>query len=52
MLAGKQESMKLGNLDALRDWGYAREYMEGAWKMLQQEQVIYIVGAKRKLLSI
>ena len=34
---GKQ-SLYLGNLDAKRDWGYAPEYVEGMWRMLQQEQ--------------
>ena len=33
---GKQECVELGNLDAKRDWGYAKEYVEGMWKMLQQ----------------
>jgi GDPmannose 4,6-dehydratase len=28
----------LGNLDAKRDWGYARDYMEGAWQMLQSDE--------------
>lgn len=32
---GKQDWVELGNLDALRDWGYAKEYVEGMWKMLQ-----------------
>lgn len=32
---GKQEVLELGNLDAKRDWGYAAEYVEGMWKMLQ-----------------
>ena len=35
---GKQDSLFLGNLDAKRDWGYAPEYVEGMWRMLQQEQ--------------
>lgn len=35
---GKQESLFLGNLDAKRDWGYAPEYVEGMWRMLQQDQ--------------
>lgn len=35
---GKQEILELGNLDAKRDWGYAPEYMEGAWLMLQQDE--------------
>ncbi len=38
ILAGKQECLYLGNLDAKRDWGYAPEYVEGMWRMLQQEK--------------
>ncbi|CAO3569120.1 unnamed protein product [Mortierella alpina] len=34
---GKQECLYLGNLDAKRDWGHARDYVEGMWRMLQQE---------------
>jgi GDPmannose 4,6-dehydratase len=37
ILRGERESIGLGNLDAKRDWGYARDYMEGAWMMMQQE---------------
>jgi GDPmannose 4,6-dehydratase len=37
ILRGEQDSLALGNLEAKRDWGYARDYMEGAWLMLQQE---------------
>jgi GDPmannose 4,6-dehydratase len=33
---GLQDRLVLGNLDARRDWGYARDYMEAAWLMLQQ----------------
>ncbi len=33
---GKQEVLRLGNLDAKRDWGYAKEYVEMMWRMLQQ----------------
>jgi GDPmannose 4,6-dehydratase len=36
--AGLQEKLYLGNLDAKRDWGYAKEYVEAMWLMLQQEQ--------------
>jgi GDPmannose 4,6-dehydratase len=32
---GKQKELVLGNLDAIRDWGYAPEYAEGMWRMLQ-----------------
>jgi GDPmannose 4,6-dehydratase len=35
---GKQELLELGNIDAKRDWGYAKEYVEGMWRMLQAEQ--------------
>ena len=36
--AGVQTSINLGNLDAYRDWGYAGEYVEAMWLMLQQEK--------------
>ncbi len=35
---GKQERLYLGNLSSLRDWGYAKDYVECMWLMLQQEQ--------------
>lgn len=35
---GLQESIYLGNLDSLRDWGHARDYVKAQWLMLQQEQ--------------
>ena len=35
---GKQEMLELGNLDAKRDWGYAGDYVEGMWRILQQEK--------------
>ncbi len=35
---GLQEKLYLGNLDARRDWGYAKEYVEAMWLMLQQEK--------------
>ncbi len=34
---GKQDKIYLGNLDAKRDWGYAKDYVEGMWLMLQQD---------------
>ena len=36
--AGVQDHVTLGNLDAVRDWGYAPEYVEGMWRMLQQDE--------------
>ncbi len=35
---GKQEVVELGNLDAQRDWGHAREYVDGMWRMLQHDE--------------
>lgn len=35
---GKQDHIELGNLDAKRDWGYAGDYVEGMWRMLQQDK--------------
>ena len=36
--AGQQKTVFLGNLDAVRDWGYAKEYVESMWLMLQQDK--------------
>lgn len=36
--AGLQDKLYLGNLDAKRDWGYAKEYVEAMWLMLQQDE--------------
>ena len=36
--AGQQEQLRLGNLDARRDWGYARDYVEAMWLILQQDE--------------
>lgn len=38
ILRGDQSELVLGNLYARRDWGYARDYMDGAWRMLQQDE--------------
>jgi GDPmannose 4,6-dehydratase len=43
--AGKQDHLYLGNLDAIRDWGYAPEYVEAMWRMLQaDEPTDYVVA--------
>src|ERR1043165_5506876 len=34
----KQEALYLGNLDARRDWGHARDYVEGMWRILQHSE--------------
>ena len=36
--AGLQDKLYLGNLDAKRDWGYAKEYVEAMWRMVQQDE--------------
>ncbi|MCA1697181.1 MAG: GDP-mannose 4,6-dehydratase, partial [Actinobacteria bacterium] len=43
--AGLQEKLYLGNLDAKRDWGYAPEYVEAMWMMLQQDEPAdFVIG--------
>ncbi len=43
--AGKDKELKLGDLDVMRDWGYARDYVEAMWLMLQQpEPDDFIIG--------
>jgi GDPmannose 4,6-dehydratase len=37
IIAGKQDKLRLGNLDGQRDWGYAKDYIEGMWATLQQD---------------
>lgn len=45
ILAGKQKKLYLGNLNAKRDWGFAPEYVEAMWLMLQQEEPEdYVIG--------
>ena len=38
ILAGKEQHLYMGNLDARRDWGFAPEYVEAMWRVLQQDQ--------------
>jgi GDPmannose 4,6-dehydratase len=45
ILSGRQKKLYLGNLDAVRDWGYAPEYVEAMWLILQHDQPDdYVVG--------
>jgi GDPmannose 4,6-dehydratase len=45
ILAGQQQKLYLGNLQAQRDWGYAPEYVEAMWLMLQQDEADdYVIG--------
>ena len=50
--SGKREKLILGNLNAKRDWGYAKEYVEAMWLMLQQEQLEEYVIATGKTSSV
>lgn len=45
---GKQDLLELGNLSAKRDWGFAKEYVEGMWRMLQAEKPdTYVLATNR-----
>lgn len=45
---GRQSMIQLGNLDAKRDWGFAEEYVEGMWKMLQVDQADSFILATQR----
>ncbi|KVD13343.1 GDP-mannose 4,6 dehydratase [Burkholderia ubonensis] len=48
MRLGKLDALELGNLDAKRDWGFAQEYVEGMWRMLQADQPdTYVLATNR-----
>jgi len=49
---GKQEILELGNLEAKRDWGYAREYVEGIWRVLQAERADTFVIATGRAATV
>ena len=45
---GKQDVLELGNMDAKRDWGFAKEYVDGMWRMLQAEKPdTYVLATNR-----
>ncbi len=46
---GLQDELRLGNTDAMRDWGYAKEYVEAMWLMLQANQPVdYVIGTGKQ----
>ena len=46
---GLQDELQLGNTDAMRDWGYAKEYVEAMWLMLQMDQPTdYVIGTGKQ----
>jgi GDPmannose 4,6-dehydratase len=47
--AGMQDTLKLGNLNAIRDWGHAKDYVEAMWLMLQQDKADdYVIASGEK----
>ena len=53
--AGSDERLKMGNVDIVRDWGWAPEYADAMWRMLQQERPLDLViatGRSRRLADI
>ncbi len=52
IVKGKLDILKLGNLDAKRDWGYAKDYVEAMWLMLQQEKPTDFVIATGKTYTV
>ena len=45
---GKQDLLELGNIDAKRDWGYAKDYVDGMWRMLQADEPdTYVLATNR-----
>ncbi len=52
ILAGSQDCLYLGNFEAKRDWGYAPEYVEGMWRMLQTDEPEDFVLATGKTASV
>lgn len=52
IINGKQDKLLLGNLDAKRDWGYAPEYVEGMWRILQHNEADDFVLATNETHSV
>ena len=52
ILKGEQDKLVLGNLDAKRDWGHAKDYVEGMWLMLQQDKPDDFVLSTNKYYSV
>jgi GDPmannose 4,6-dehydratase len=52
ILRGEEDKLVMGNIDALRDWGHANDYIEGMWLMLQQDKPDDFVLATGKMYSV
>ena len=52
IIAGKQKNLRLGNIDSLRDWGYAADYVRGMWSTLQKDtpdDYVFATGQQYKV---
>jgi GDPmannose 4,6-dehydratase len=49
---GKMQTLELGNIDAKRDWGFAKEYVEGMWRILQANEPDNFVLATNRALTV
>jgi GDPmannose 4,6-dehydratase len=49
---GKLQVLELGNLDAKRDWGYAKEYVDGMWRMMQADEPDTFVLATNRTVTV
>uniref|UniRef100_A0A6C0D710 GDP-mannose 4,6-dehydratase n=1 Tax=viral metagenome TaxID=1070528 RepID=A0A6C0D710_9ZZZZ len=52
MVKGQQKTLELGNLDAKRDWGHAKDYVEGMWRILQADKPEDFVLATNEVHSV
>ena len=52
ILKGKSDKLIMGNIDSLRDWGHAKDYVEGMWRILQHEQADDYVLSTNKMHSV
>jgi len=52
IVKGEQKTLELGNLDAKRDWGHAKDYVEGMWRILQAEQPEDFILATNEVHSV
>jgi GDPmannose 4,6-dehydratase len=52
ILRGEEDKLTMGNIDSLRDWGHARDYVEGMWLILQQDKADDYVLATGKMHSV
>jgi len=52
IIKGEQQTLELGNLDAKRDWGHAKDYVEGMWRILQADQPEDFVLATNEVHSV